>query len=128
MKRHPLIVRQRDVPLEDCPDLACRRAGKCLAKNPEWECRKFSMEMNEWRYYMAAKLQGMIDEWDRLNPEKAAAAKGKPLPDWSTETLPAVRKAIADLKPEMRRRKALEKAAEEKAEKEAASASGRRVK
>jgi hypothetical protein len=125
MKRHPLIVRQRDVPLEDVR--SCLPEGGVPAKNP-WECRKYCMEMNEWRYYIAAKLQGMIDEWDRLNLEKAAAAKGKPLPDWSTETLPAVRKAIADLKPEMRRRKALEKAAEEKPEREAANASGRRVK
>jgi hypothetical protein len=102
-QRHPLMQRVRETPLERCPNLACRRAGTCRAPDPVWQCRKYVYEINEWRLHLARKIERLYREWERDHPEEARALRGKPLPDWSTEALPAIREAMAEVKAERAR-------------------------
>jgi hypothetical protein len=99
-KRHPLMRFVRDEPLEHCPDAVCRRSGICHAQNPEWECRRYVREINEWREYIARKLYrlgGMSEkEIDRAMASPARCSDE----EWSQVVLPAVREAIASIKAE----------------------------
>jgi hypothetical protein len=110
-KRHPLMRHVREEPLEQCPDLTCRRSGQCHARNPEWECRKYVRTDNEFRHYIADKIERLYEEWAREHPKEAAAAALLPEPDWGRDALPEIRKAIEAVKAERAReagRRALE--------------------
>ena len=101
VRPHPLMNFVRETPLEQCPNPVCRRSGLCHAQNPEYQCRKYCREINEWRLYLADKITHMMAEWDRANPEEAAR---RPPPEpfsaerWGQVELPAIRRAIEEVK------------------------------
>jgi hypothetical protein len=102
-KPHPLLVRQRVPPLDVCPVKACRRAGRCLAEFPEYQCRKIAMEPNEWRYAMAAKVKRLLAEAEARNPRPPE--KRQPM-TWS-EALPEIRFAMQKIRNERRAQAAM---------------------
>ena len=66
---------RRRKPLDECPDLRCRRAQTCLVKHPEFHCRKFNIGEDERRYEIADKLEQFQKE--RLRDLRARGIKPK---------------------------------------------------
>jgi hypothetical protein len=67
---YPPDARPRQEPLVRCPDLACRRAGRCLAEDKSALCRKLYMTIDEARDRLAERLEALYAEW-KSNPANA---------------------------------------------------------
>lgn len=93
---------RRDTPLKKCPDIKCRRAGKCLSLLYQEFCQKTHMHAEEFRAALVLKI-------DRLMTEKLGDAwpSGPRPPDQPICTPPRAMKIILEKAMHLKHREAL---------------------
>ena len=85
------MAHRRDIPLERCPDAACRRAGLCRATHAKKPCRRLFMTDDEFREELACHLERLFVEWGG-DPREL----DHPPPDVSDDYMPELYKAISE--------------------------------
>ena len=84
------MAHRRDIPLERCPDAACRRSGQCRATHAKKPCRRLFMTDDEFREELACHLERLFVEWGG-DPRELDQP-----PDVSEEQMATLHKAISE--------------------------------
>lgn len=53
----------REEPLDECPNLICRRSGRCMAAAQGLPCEKIYMDPDDYREALACRLERLFVEW-----------------------------------------------------------------
>ena len=85
------MAHRRDIPLERCPDAACRRGGSCRATPAKKPCRRLFMTDDEFREELACHLERLFVEWGG-DPRDL----DRPPPPSSDDFMPELYKAISE--------------------------------